>query len=302
MTAFEDLYFNAPDGLRLHVLAAGTGATRLGTSARLPAICLPGLARTAEDFREVMQALSSDAQSPRRVLALDSRGRGKSERDPNPANYSVPVELADLLAVLAAAGIERAIFVGTSRGGILTMALTAAKPGAIAGAVLNDIGPVLDMAGLLRIKGYVGKLPKPASMADAAAVLKRTLGSQFPGLSDDEWRLYARRSFVETAAGIEVNYDPKISPLAQGYRRLRAGADDVAAVRRARARAPDADPRRAFGLALARDGRGNAEAPARHGTGRGAGPGPRAACSPTGRPSRGFAISPRAATRTDPCP
>ncbi len=203
---FEDLYFTAPDGLRLHVAAAGPRAT-----ARLPAFCLPGLARTAEDFREVMQALAGDAQAPRRVFALNSRGRGKSERDPNPANYSVPVELADLLAVLTAAGIERAIFVGTSRGGILTMALTAAKPGAIAGAVLNDIGPVLDMAGLLRIKGYVGKLPKPASLADAANVLKRTLGSQFPGLSDDEWRLYARRSFVETAAGIEVNYDPKIS-------------------------------------------------------------------------------------------
>lgn len=211
MSAFEDLYFNAPDGLRLHVLAAGPDTTRLGTSTRLPAICLPGLARTAEDFREVMEALAGDAQSPRRVLALDSRGRGKSERDPNPANYSVPVELADLLAVLTAAGIERAIFIGTSRGGILTMALTTAKPGAIAGAVLNDIGPVLDMAGLLRIKGYVGKLPKPTSMADAAAVLKRTLGSQFPGLSDEEWRLYARRSFVETASGIEVNYDPKIS-------------------------------------------------------------------------------------------
>ncbi len=202
---FEDLYFNAPDGLRLHALAAGP---RMNT--RLPVLCLPGLARTAEDFREVMQALA-EAQAPRRAFALDSRGRGKSERDPDPANYSVPVELADLLAVLAAAGIERAVFVGTSRGGILTMALSAAKPGAIAGAVLNDIGPVLDMAGLLRIKGYVGKLPQPASMADAAIVLKRVLGSQFPGLSGDEWRLYARRSFVETAAGIEVNYDPMIS-------------------------------------------------------------------------------------------
>ena len=123
----------------------------------------------------------------------------------------MPVELADLLAVLAAAGIERAIFIGTSRGGILTMALSAAKPAVIAGAVLNDIGPVLDMAGLLRIKGYVGKLAKPASMAEAAALMKRMHGGQFPGLSDDEWRLYARRSFVETATGIEVNYDPNIS-------------------------------------------------------------------------------------------
>ena len=206
MTAFEDLYFSAPDGLRLHVLAAGPR-----NGARLPAVCLPGLARTCEDFRELVTALAEDAENPRRVLALDSRGRGKSERDPDPAKYSVPVEIGDLLAVLAAAGVERAVFVGTSRGGILTMTLSAVRPAAIAGAVLNDIGPVLDMAGLLRIKGYVGKLPKPSSMEDAATVLRRALGSQFPGLLDDEWQLYAQRTFVETSNGVEANYDPKIS-------------------------------------------------------------------------------------------
>jgi pimeloyl-ACP methyl ester carboxylesterase len=204
MAAFEDLYFNAPDGLRLHALAAGPRNTRL------PAICLPGLARTAEDFRELMQAVADDS-APRRVLALSSRGRGQSARDPNPANYSVPVELADVLAVLAASGISRAIFVGTSRGGILTMALAATQPQLIAGAVLNDIGPVLELRGLVRIKGYVGKMPKPGSMADAAAVMRRVHGSQFPGLDEEGWRLYARRSFIETANGIEANYDPKIA-------------------------------------------------------------------------------------------
>jgi pimeloyl-ACP methyl ester carboxylesterase len=206
MTAFEDLYVNAPDGLRLHVLAAGPR-----DGARLPVVCLPGLARTAEDFRELMTALAGDAQRPRRALALDSRGRGKSARDPNPANYSVPVELGDVLAMLAALGIGRAVFVGTSRGGILTMTLSAVRPAAIAGAVLNDIGPVLDMTGLMRIKGYVGKLPKPASMDEAATILRRTLGSQFPGLDAAGWQLYARRSFSETANGIEANYDPQIS-------------------------------------------------------------------------------------------
>ena len=206
MAAFEDLYFSASDGLRLHALAAGPR-----DRARLPAVCLPGLARTAEDFRELMQALAYDPAAPRRVLAVSSRGRGKSARDPNPANYSVPVELGDVLAVLAASGIERAIFVGTSRGGILTMTLSAARPGAIAGAVLNDIGPVLDMTGLLRIKGYVGKLPKPTSMADAVVVMRRAMSAQFPALDAEEWRLYARRTFVETADGVEANYDPRIS-------------------------------------------------------------------------------------------
>jgi pimeloyl-ACP methyl ester carboxylesterase len=209
MKIFEDLYFSAPDGLRLHVLAAGPSA---GT--RLPVICLPGLARTVEDFRELMAALV--ATEPRRTIALDSRGRGKSARDPNPANYSVPIEIGDLLAVLGALGVSRAIFVGTSRGGILTMTLAAIRPDLIAGAVLNDIGPVLDMAGLRRIQGYVGKMPKPKSIADAAAIMRRVHGAQFPGLDDAGWQLYARRSFVESGSGVEANYDPQIAQAIAG--------------------------------------------------------------------------------------
>src|ERR1051325_3184953 len=112
----EDLWYTAADGLKLHALAAGDK-----DSAALPVICLPGISRTAEDFRELLTAFAGDEINPRRAIALDSRGRGLSARDPNPANYSVPVEIADLLAVLDAEQIARAIFVGTSRGGILTM-------------------------------------------------------------------------------------------------------------------------------------------------------------------------------------
>ena len=116
-------YFVAPDGLKLHALAAGPRA-----SPWLPVICLPGIARTSEDFRETIEALAFDPERPRRVLALDSRGRGLSARDPNPDNYSVPVELGDVLALLDANAIERAIFIGTSRGGILTMTMSMAQP------------------------------------------------------------------------------------------------------------------------------------------------------------------------------
>ncbi len=40
------------------------------------------------------------------------------------------------------------------------MALAVARPAAIGAVVLNDVGPVLDMAGLLRIKQYVGRMPR----------------------------------------------------------------------------------------------------------------------------------------------
>jgi pimeloyl-ACP methyl ester carboxylesterase len=206
MNKINDLYLAAPDGLKLHALEAGPRA-----SERLPVVCLPGLARTNEDFRELLEALAFDANAPRYVLALSSRGRGLSDRDPKPENYSVPVELNDLLAALAQTKIERAIFVGTSRGGILTMALSAAKPQAIAGAVLNDIGPVLEMPGLLRIQSYVGKLPKPKDWDDAVRIQKSVMEQEFPGFSEQDWLRYARLSWRESGDGISGRTDPAIS-------------------------------------------------------------------------------------------
>jgi pimeloyl-ACP methyl ester carboxylesterase len=206
MAAIEDLWFTAKDGLKLHALAAGPR-----NAAALPIVCLPGISRTAEDFRELLQAIANNEKNKRRVIALDSRGRGLSARDPNPANYTVPVEIGDLLTVLDAEKIERAVFVGTSRGGILTMVMGAVRPQAIAGAVLNDIGPVLNMKGLLRIKSYVGKLPPPSSWAEAAALLKRVMGEQFPAFDEANWQDYARRTWREDKGSFVPRSDPMIS-------------------------------------------------------------------------------------------
>src|SRR5205807_2180506 len=132
---------------------------------RLPIVCLAGLTRSGMDFHELAHAFSTHAAEPRLVVAIDSRGRGRSDFDPDPAHYSFPVELNDVLTVLTALEIGPAVFLGTSRGGILTMLLGAARPGAIGGAILNDIGPVIDAQGLVRLKGYVGRLPTPKSFA-----------------------------------------------------------------------------------------------------------------------------------------
>jgi pimeloyl-ACP methyl ester carboxylesterase len=206
VAAIEDLWFTAKDGLKLHALAAGPKH-----APALPAICLPGISRTAEDFRDLLQAFATNEKNPRRAIALDSRGRGLSARDPNPANYSVPVEIGDVLTVLDAEKITRAVFIGTSRGGILTMVMGAVRPQAIAGAVLNDIGPVLDMKGLLRIKSYVGKMPQPASWAEAAANLRKALGEQFPAFDDAKWQDYAHRTWLNGKGGFTPRSDPLIS-------------------------------------------------------------------------------------------
>ena len=111
--SFTDHSVTARDGLRLHLRECGAR-----TAPGLPVVCLPGLARTAADFDRLAAALAGDPRHPRRVLALDYRGRGFSDHDPNPDNYAIPVELDDVLSVLTARSVESAAFVGTSRGEI----------------------------------------------------------------------------------------------------------------------------------------------------------------------------------------
>jgi pimeloyl-ACP methyl ester carboxylesterase len=196
----------AQDGLRLHVRAWGTRGGR-----GLPIVCLPGLTRNGSDFHELGLALGRDAAEPRLLFTIDSRGRGRSTYDPNPDNYSFPLELADVLAVLTALDIGRAIVLGTSRGGILAMLLGAARPGTLAGVILNDIGPVIETQGLMRIKGYVGKMPTPSSFADGAEMLRRLGDAQFTAMTPAQWLAQARRTWTQTGKGLVLDYDPKIA-------------------------------------------------------------------------------------------
>jgi pimeloyl-ACP methyl ester carboxylesterase len=210
-------FITAQDGLRLHVCAYGLPAAE-----SLPVVCLPGLTRTAEDFHALASALASNTTRPRYVVALDYRGRGRSDYDRNPGNYNVAVELADVLTVLTALALGPAVFIGTSRGGILAMLLGAARPSAIRGVILNDIGPVIERDGLARIKSYVGRLPQPATFGHAADILRRLFGAQFPKLSAAEWLALARRSFREQSGQLVSSYDANLAKSLEGIDLSRA--------------------------------------------------------------------------------
>jgi pimeloyl-ACP methyl ester carboxylesterase len=202
---FVSLSVTAPDGLRLHV-------RRYGERGRgLPIVCLPGLTRNGSDFHDLASALTRNAAQPRLVISIDSRGRGLSDHDPNPENYSFPIELADVIAVITALEIGPAIYLGTSRGGILAMLLGSARPAAIAGVILNDIGPVIDVKGLMRIKGYAGKLPTPRNYEEGADILRRLGDAQFPDLSPENWLRQARQVWREADGSLVLAYDPKLS-------------------------------------------------------------------------------------------
>jgi pimeloyl-ACP methyl ester carboxylesterase len=203
---FSSFWYRAQDGLKLHARIYGADAS----ADVLPVICLPGLARTAADFHEVALELSAGRGRARKVISVDYRGRGLSARDPNPVNYDIAIEMQDVLDLMTAVGVAHAVFVGTSRGGLITMAMSAVRPGAIKGVVLNDIGPVIEGKGLARIKGYVGKLPKPRDWTEAVALMKRLASQHFTRLTDADWRLFAERTFVETPQGLQANYDPAL--------------------------------------------------------------------------------------------
>ncbi|MFN3349182.1 alpha/beta fold hydrolase [Pseudorhodoplanes sp.] len=200
-------FFAAADGLSLHVRCYEPDTD----AARLPLLCLPGLTRNEADFELLALHLSRHERHPRRVFALDSRGRGRSGYDADWRNYNPAVELSDLVAVLNALRQHRCVFLGTSRGGILTMLLATVHPEMIAGAILNDIGPVIERAGLLRIKGYAGKMPRPRSLHDGASILRGLFGAQFPALDEDGWRAWAERTWKDSPEGLVTRYDPALA-------------------------------------------------------------------------------------------
>lgn len=206
---WQSRHILARDGLKLHLREIGN---RAGSA--LPVICLPGLSRNADDFEVIGRALAESGD--RWVVALDSRGRGGSEYDPDWRRYDLQVELDDLFAVIDALGLSRAIFFGTSRGGLLTALTGIARPDVLAGAILNDIGPIIEGRGLARIRGYVGKLPRPKTIAEGVTVLKQVFGTHFTDMPPDAWERFARRTWTESPSGLVPRYDPNLMrPLAE---------------------------------------------------------------------------------------
>jgi len=207
-TGYKSVFATSQDGLRLHArLYEGRGA---GGAARLPVVCLPGLTRNASEFHQLALALLERGAADR-IVAVDYRGRGLSDHDPDPSHYTPQVESTDLMIVLAELGITAAIFVGVSRGGLIAMGLGSVRPDLVRALVLDDIGPVVEREGLLRIKGYVGHFAPPPDLAAGAAALRRLFGRDFPRLTDAEWLDWAGTVWTEEDGKLRLAYDPALS-------------------------------------------------------------------------------------------
>jgi pimeloyl-ACP methyl ester carboxylesterase len=197
---FEDIFIPSADGLRLHARVYGDAYR-----GKAPVVCLPGLTRNAQDFHD-LAVLLSDEEHRRRVIVIDYRGRGGSAYDSDWLHYTVPVEAVDVRQMLKALGVFEACIVGTSRGGLITMALAVTQPILIKACVLNDIGPVIEAKGLERIASYVGKGSLPKNWDEAVLKLKAS-NADFTDLAEAEWRDFAEIVFQETAEGWQLRYD-----------------------------------------------------------------------------------------------
>lgn len=204
-TTAEEFHWTAADGLRL---AGCVWHPPVEVPGAVPLICLPGLSRNTRDFEDIGQAL---AERGRRVYALDYRGRGKSERDPNWSNYSLPVESADIALFLAQAALPRFAVLGTSRGGLHAMMMAAQIPREIfRAAILNDVGPRIELSALLEIRDSIASRRSYASFEEMASVLKAALVRDFPKLDEAGWLKFARQAGRQSGDGIAFDHDPAL--------------------------------------------------------------------------------------------
>ncbi len=201
----EDIFYRSHDDLLLYVRKFGSDELP-----GRPLLCLPGLTRNGRDFYSLALALATHSTNPRTVYCLDYRGRGRSQWDPDWRNYSAYVELLDVASFLTLRCLNNIAILGTSRGGIIAMLLAVMRPSAIGCLILNDIGPVIETAGLARIMGYTGKIPVPRNWEEAARVARDINKRQFTALDDAEWEILAHQMFNEADGRPAASYDPLI--------------------------------------------------------------------------------------------
>ena len=203
---FRERRITSRDGLSLYARDYGDPL-----APRMPLLCLPGLTRNSADFARLASRLCRD----RRVLCPDYRGRGRSDYDRDWRHYEPRTLLDDLANVLAATGVERAVVLGTSLGGILAMGLAVMKPMALAGAILNDVGPAVEAQGLEQILRYIAADRPQPDWPTATQFLRRTLPQLALG-SDADWLEFARGTYREGADGaLHFDWDVALArPLA----------------------------------------------------------------------------------------
>ncbi|WP_230281687.1 alpha/beta hydrolase [Croceicoccus sp. Ery15] len=210
MTDYRSHRFRSADG-RLDLFARDYPGT---DSAARPLLLIHALTRNSADFEPLIDWLGGRY----RLVVPDVRGRGLSDRDPEPAHYNPAVYAEDMFALMDDLGIDSAGLIGTSMGGLIAMAMAAMDrgrsrdlPPRVGPVIMNDVGAHLEPDALARIASYVGKSPAFADWDEAAAGCRAVNGPVFPDFTDADWMEFARRTCRDTADGVAYDYDPAIA-------------------------------------------------------------------------------------------
>ncbi|MGQ9425015.1 alpha/beta fold hydrolase [Gilvimarinus sp. F26214L] len=204
MSEYNELWYRSADGLRL--FARDYSGSRSGADPTI--VCIPGLTRNSADFHQLCVHL----QAGFRVIAVDLRGRGRSDRDENPANYHPGIYVEDVNRLIDELGLASVVFVGTSLGALVSMLIAAARPRLPAALVLNDFGPELRKQDLQRIKSYVGNVAPVADWEAAVNQCRAVNGRELPDLSDRQWLDFAKNLYRQEPGGnLVLDYDARIA-------------------------------------------------------------------------------------------
>ena len=215
--------------------------------ARLPAVvCLHGGGQTAYMFEQLGSALAGRYH----VLAWDFADHGDSDPFLDGPGAETPLDryalAADAGPLCAEFGITRAVFVGGSMGGVVSVTVAATQPDLVGGVVLVDVGHRLEMAGVQRIAAFLSEHESFADLDEAAAaiagylpgrtVTQGRLTRNLRQRADGRWvwkhglgrRIRARGVVdVDQAAAVVAGLDDDLRHLDRPALVLRGAASDV---------------------------------------------------------------------------
>ena len=189
-----------------------------------PALAVHGFALNAHSWDEVAPALNDVL----RLIAVDQRGHGLSDRAPELAGYSRDHMVADIGAVIAALNLGTPVLVGHSMGGMNAMSFAAVHPDRVRALVLVDVGPEVSVDGANEVKRFVAG---PYEMESLDAWVDHT-HQYYPWRSKDRIRARLEVSLTETDSGaFAKQYDARFRDADFGS--VRAAKDELWQVARA---------------------------------------------------------------------
>jgi pimeloyl-ACP methyl ester carboxylesterase len=170
-------------------------------------LCVHGVTRVSDDF-DALAAVMSDRY---RVICPDVVGRGRSSWLANPLGYQLPQYVSDMVTLIARLDVTQVDWFGTSMGGLIGMGVAALKGNPIRKMMLNDIGPTINFAALMRIAQYMGKEVRFPTF-EAGVDYIRTIAAPFGPHSDEQWNKLAGDVLRQQKDGQwSRHYDPAIA-------------------------------------------------------------------------------------------